>query len=201
MANSGQGGNVRGLTTRAGQSFFGNALPFEVNNYTQINNVDVTRGKLRNGHLHAFTDEQEGQGRRGSFTEFNVPEDKRLLQLNTGRLQARSGLGQALDFAQRTLQNYIIEDSNGRQYLVIGKYAIADVDGRRVFEVQYFPEQAGSIGGLGAFSKIRETELKGDYEYVLLFLIEPGATVTSFSTGGSASRRDDLTGENLVAPE
>ena len=198
--DSGRAGNVRGLTTRVGKSFIGDKLPLEFKAYQKPRNVEVRRGKLVNGHLLAYVDEQEG-GRDRAVDEFRVPNEKRLLQLNTGRLQSRSGVGQALDFATRTLQNYFVEDANGNQYKVIGKYAIANVDGREVIEVQYFPEQAGTIGGLGAFSKIKEQELKGDYEYVLLFLVDPGARITSFSTGGSASRRDDLTAEDLVAPE
>ena len=106
-----------------------------------------------------------------------------------------------LDHAARTVQNYLVEDAGGKRYKVIGKYAIADVDGQQTIEVQYFPEPAGTIGGLGAFSKIDETKLQGDYEFVLLFLVDPGARITSFSTGGDASRADDLSGENLVAPD
>ncbi len=200
VPDSGRGGNVRGLTTRVGRSSFGDQLPLELKAYQKTRNVSVRRGKLTEGHLIAYVDEQEGGSDR-AISKFSVPNDKRLLQLNTGRLQSRSGIGQALDYATRTLQNYFVEDSNGNQYKVIGKYAVANVDNREVVEVQYFPEQAGTIGGLGAFSKIKEQELKGDYEYVLLFLIDPGAKITSFSTGGSASRRDDLTGEDLVAPE
>ncbi len=37
--------------------------------------------------------------------------------------------------------------------------------------------------------------------FALLFLVDPGARITAFSTGGDSTRRDDLTGENLVAPD
>ena len=93
------------------------------------------------------------------------------------------------------------EDAAGNRYKVVGKYAIAPVNGTRMIEVQYFRDPVGSMGGLGPFDKIKDDDLKGDYEFVLLFLVEPGAEIVSFSSGGSASRRDDLRGEGLVAPE
>ena len=198
--NSGRGGNVRGVTTLVGDSFFGNALPLELKDYQDLNNLSTKRRKIANGHLVADVQEQaEGTGRL--IKSFDVPPDKRLLQLNMTRLHTRSGIGKILDQAGQVAQNYFVEDDSGNQYLIIGKYAIANVDGKRLLEVQYFPNQAGTIGGLGKFKKIKDRHLKKDYELVLLFLIEPGATVTSFSAGGSALRRDDLRSENLVAPK
>lgn len=200
VSDSGRGGRVRGYTALVGESFFGDRLPLELKAYQKVRNVSVRRGELRNGQLHGIVAEQP-EGRDRTVSRFSVPDDKRLLQLNTGRLQSRSGIGQVLDHAARTVQNYLVEDAGGKRYKVIGKYAIADVDGQQTIEVQYFPEPAGTIGGIGAFSKIDETKLQGDYEFVLLFLVDPGARITSFSTGGDASRADDLSGENLVAPD
>ena len=200
VADSGRGGNVRGFTTLVGESFFGNGMPLELKAYQKVRDVAVRRGELRNGQLHGIVAEQS-EGRDRTISRFRVPDDQRLLQLNTGRLQTRSGIGKVLDLATRTVQNYVVEDAGGKRYKVIGKFAIADVNGQRMIEVQYFPEQAGTVGGLGAFRKIDETKLKDDYEYVLLFLVDPGAKIVSFSTGGDATRRDDLTGESLVAPD
>ena len=96
--------------------------------------------------------------------------------------ERRAGLGKALSFAVKTLQNYTVEDE-------------------QMIEVQCFSHQAGSIGGLGKFSKVQDRHLKGDYTFVLLFLVDPGAHIIYFSTGGRESRRDDLFEENLVAPD
>ena len=70
-----------------------------------------------------------------------------------------------------------------------------------MLEIQYFPEVAGSVGGVGKFNRIKEDKLKRDEPLVLLFLVDPGARIVSFSTGGDATRRDDLTSDNLVAPQ
>ena len=54
---------------------------------------------------------------------------------------------------------------------------------------------------MGQFERIKERDLKGDYLLVLLFLVDPGVQITAFSTGGEATRKDDLSTENLVAPK
>ena len=200
VPDSGRGGNVRGVTTQAGKSSFRDTLPMPLRSYRKLKNVEVSGGKLASGHLVGEVNMQES-GTDQPIAGLDVPRDKRLLQLNTARLHAQSGFGRALDFASRTVENYIVEDAAGNRYKVVGKYAIATVNGTRMIEVQYFRDPVGSMGGLGPFDKIKDDDLKGDYEFVLLFLVEPAAEIISFSSGGSASRRDDLRGEGLVAPK
>ena len=199
VPTSGRGGAVRRFTTRSGESRFGDKMPVTLTSYQSYKNVDVSRGALADGHLVGYIDEQEG-GTDPAVRRFDVPSDKRLLHLNTEVLKTRSSLGGALSFAVKTLQNFIVTDSQGRQYRVVGKYAIADVEGRQVIEVQYFSHQVGSVGGVGKFEKLKDRHFKKDYQFVLLFLVEPGAEIDNFTTGGAASRRDDLRGENLIAP-
>jgi hypothetical protein len=176
-------------------------MPIALRAYRKLKNAETRRGALVDGHLVGFVDEQES-GQNREISRFKVPSDKRLLQLNTKFLEARSGLGKAISRAVKTVQNYFVEDTRGRRYKVLGKYAIASVNGRRVIEVQYFSGPVGMMGGLGPFDRIKEDrDLKGDYEFVLLFLVDPGARIKRFSTGGSATRAEDLTTENLIAPE
>ncbi|MFQ5414527.1 MAG: hypothetical protein ACE5E6_08725, partial [Phycisphaerae bacterium] len=192
-------GNVRGLTTRVAGSHFGEELPLTLTAYRGTNNVSISRGAIASGHLVGDVADQE-DGTDPPVSRFDVPSDKRLLHLNVGRLQARSTLGRALSFAVNTIQNYTVEDTDGRRYRFIGEYAIANVGGDEIIELQYFRDQVGTVGGVGKLSKIQNRHLKGDYELVLLFLVDPGAHIKFFSTGGSASRRDDLERENLIAP-
>jgi len=194
------GGRTRAFKAIASKSFFGNKLPFELRSYRGMSNVEVSRGALSNGHLIADAKQPETGGDEPVST-FWVPEDKRLLQLNVGHLKAGSVLGKAMSFAVTTVQNYVVMDENGKPYKIIGKYALAKVNGEDVFEVEYFPEQAGTIGGVGKFSRINERGLKKDDEIVFLFLIDPGQKIVRFTTGGSANQADDLRAENLVAPK
>lgn len=200
VADSGRGGSVRGATTLQQQSFFGDALPVVMRNYRQLKNAELAKNLLKEGHLVGYSDEQEN-GTQTEVAKFEIDPDRRLLHLHIRNLQARSGLGKSLSFAIKTLQNYYVEDNAGNRYKIIGKYSIASVEGRDVVEVQYFPNQAGTIGGVSDFDKIKDRHLKGKkYELAFLFLVRPGVTITAFSTGGTSTRRDDLTNENLVAP-
>lgn len=191
-------GNIRTLTTQSSKSFFGDQLPMELKAYRK-KGADIDRGKLTSGHL-AGEVEKQAAGTDDPVTKFDVPDDKRLLHLNVGALQTRSGLGRAISFAVTAIQNYFVEDANGNRYELAGKYAIAKAGDATAIEVMYFKERAGSVGQIGQFEKIKERDLQGDYQLVLLFLIEPGAQITAFSTGGDATRRDDLSMDNLVAP-
>lgn len=196
----GRGGTVRGVTTRVGRSGFGAQTPFTVRKYTTHKDAQVSGGTLRQGHLVAYADEQEGATGQ-AVTAFEVPPDKRLLQLNVMNLKAGSLYGKILRQAVVTMQNYFVTDSNGERYQMCGKCAVSIVNGREVLEIQYFPDQAGSIGGVGPFVSIKERDLDKDDTLVLLFLVNPGATIVEFSTGGAASRADDLRAEGLTAPE
>jgi len=189
---------VRGAATTTGSSFT-NDLPMSLRKYRQQRNVELSRDRLRNGHVIAFVDEQEA-GTSPEIRSFEVPDDKRLLHLNTQALAARSGLGRALSSAVTTVQNYYVEDTRGNRYVMIGKYATAELNGRRVFEVQYFPDQAGLMGAMGKFEDIREDQMSPDDPLVLLFLVDPGVQVARFSTGSGASRDEDLLDQNLTAP-
>ena len=193
-------GNVRRATAEGTQSFFGDKMAMELRSYRQLRNVDIVHGVLRDGHLAGEVDAQAG-GTDPVVTRFNVPEDKRLLHLNTEFLQARSGIGRVLSQAIGTVQNYFVTDERGRQYKIVGKYAIADVNGRRMIEVQYYSTLIGSMGGLGKFDRIRDEDFKNDYRLVMLFHVDPGARIKAFSTGGDATRADDLSTQNLVAPQ
>ena len=195
-----RGGNIRGITSTPGASRFGEELPMTLTSYQRLKNADLKRGAIVAGHLVGNVGDQ-ADGKDRPISKFSVPEDKRLLQLSTIKLQARSGIGRIFTQVISTVQNYYVEDDRGRQYKIVGKYAIANVNGQQVFEVQYFSELAGAMGGLGKFSRIQEKNLGPQDTFALLFLVDPGARITAFSTGGDATRRDDLTSENLVAPD
>lgn len=154
---------------------------------------------MASGSLVAELDKQ-ADGTSQPIQKLVVPEDKRLLQLSMSKLEARSGLGRIISQVVATVENYFVQDSGGNRYEVVGKYAVAEVSGTQVLELQYFGGAEAGVGRMQPFDRIKETHMKGDYGLVLLFLVKPGATITSFSSGGEASRQDDLTGENLTAP-
>jgi hypothetical protein len=200
VSPTGRGGRARKFTTRSGSSFFGDQLPVALTNYEEHNNFESRRGVMSNGHVVADLSMQKEDAAR-ALSKLKVPSDRRLLHLNVAHLQPQSLFGKIKGKAISTLQNFIVEDADGKRYKIIGKYAIAELDNQEVvMEVQYYPEHAGTIGGLGEFRRIKDRHLEEDYDLVFLFLVDPGARILYFSTGGTADRRDDLQDENLVAP-
>lgn len=192
-------GRVRGYTTKMQSSYFGDELPFPLSTYTEGINTEIRRGVITEGSVSASTDAQQ-EDAPSALKKFEVPGDKRLLHLTVGSLQAQSLFGRALGSAVEVAQNFTVGGDGGQVYKIIGKYALAKVENDEVFELQYFPNQIGTIGGVRAFSRIQKRHLDEDAELVFLFLIDPGVKIEYFSTGGRANRRDDLSGENLVAP-
>ncbi|MCP4591582.1 MAG: hypothetical protein GY842_12650 [bacterium] len=197
-------GRVSGLALRG--SFFGEDLP-EGLTMTAYRGADIevnhAASALKQGHLYGIRDDQERQQHQAPFSKFDVPADKRLLHLSVEKLRAQSMLGKALGLAVTTVQNYIVTDDSGRQYRPVGAYILGMFSVYDYIEMQYFPEQSEfSSRSLRNWVKLTENRLRGDYTYVLLYLVEPGAKIVRFSTGGGASVTPiDLSEVDLTAPE
>ncbi|MEK6800059.1 MAG: hypothetical protein AABZ12_13935 [Planctomycetota bacterium] len=196
---TGRGGNIRGAEAEASKSTFGDQLPLVLRAYRQLPNTTLENGALVDGHLVGDVAEQEN-GKNAEVRKFAVPGDKRLLQLSARHLEARSGLGRAITQTIATVQNFTVTDDRGNRYLMVGKYAVAKVGGKDVVETLYF----STLQELGAqrtqFDRIKASDLEGEYVLTFLFLVDPGVKIVSFSTGGDATRSDDLSPDNLVAP-
>jgi hypothetical protein len=191
---------VRTYAADASNSHFGDALPITLKNYQQFSDTQIETDRLRQGIITAHPGRQEA-GTMPPLARLVVPRDKRLLHLSVGALRAGSLYGRAVTQAIATAQSFTVGDAEGRTYKIVGKYVIARVGDEDVMEIQYFPEESGSIGGLSRFREANESNLTNDDLVVFLFLVEPGARITYFSTGGSSMRRDDLEADNLVAPQ
>jgi len=197
--NESRGGRVRHFASLQGASAFGNDLPVALKSYRGQRNLESGAGVIRSGHLIADLTQQDS-GTNEPLTRFDVPPDKRLLHFNVTALSPKSTLGKALGQAVQVAQNYFVEDSRGRQYKIVGKYAKANLNGSDTIEIQYYPDQVGTVGGLGAFARIDEDQLKQGDQMVLLFLVDPGSELVAFSTG-DASRKEDIRAQTLVAPD
>lgn len=197
---SGGADRVSGVRGRAATSSFSHQLPMPMTKFESAE-LEQTAGALANGHVYGNAGEQGGDG-SNKLTTFAVPAGKRMFQLDVQQLRAGSTLGQALNFAVTSLKDYQLNDEAGNRYPVVGQFAQANVDGVDVVEVQYFPETAEMLnrGGMRPFRRIRKSDLESDQSrLVLLFLVQPGAKLTEFTTG-AGRRPTDLRSFNLTAP-
>ena len=196
------GGRVSGVRGTGDGARFGNNLPVPMTDYQQFD-FEHDAESMASGHIYGNRGDQGGSGRDPRLTRFEVPADKRMFQLDVRTLQAGSTLGRALSFAVTSVRNYQLHDDAGRTYPVVGQFAVADVDGTEVVEIQYFSEAvaAAGRGGIREFTRIKDRHLRGSsYRLVYLFLVEPGARLTEFTTG-AGRRPTDLRDLNLTAPD
>ncbi|MFQ5490139.1 MAG: CvpA family protein [Phycisphaerae bacterium] len=194
------GGRVSGSRARADKSFFGPDLPLAVSDYQSLGGVDLdpSNQSLKEGSFYALVTTQDKDSNNAKALHFQVPQGKRLLHLSQKNLKAGSTLGKALNFAIKSVRNYLVTDDAGEKHQMVGQYAIANVDGDEILEVQYFPNQIGSIGrGVKPFTEIKERHLnQRDTQLVFLFLIDQGRQAIEFSTGRG---RTSLKSSNLIA--
>ena len=186
-------------------SFFGDGFPGGVTMtfYRKLDpEINPATQAFKSGHIHGWLPDQGTRQRDVPVSRFDVPTDKRLLHLSVENLQPGSTLGRALNLAVTTMKNYIVTDSVGRQYRPVGSYVIARIGVNDYVEIQYAPEYAEITGrGVRPWAKMRDNFLHGDYTYAFLYLIEPGAKLARFNTGGSGFGTHDLAQLNLAAPE
>ena len=158
--------------------------------------------RLRGGDgCHFFVDvpEEEISPDR-QVKEFLVPGNKRMIQIGASVLQAESMYGKALSFANRVAAQITIRDSNGQAYFAIGQYAAAQVEGRQVFEIQYYPDAGMPERCLKKPKRVTNRILtrggRDKTKFGYLFLVDPGVTIVSFHAGRTGSQ----TLPNIQAP-
>lgn len=151
-------------------------------------------GKFREGHIVADTpDDLPPEGER--ITKFWVPEDKRMVQIGNEYVMAGSFLGRPLELARSTLKQWYLRTADGRNYFARGWYIEATADGKRQIEIQWWPEAEVEERALEDMRKFTRNVMatQRDYKMGLLFLVDPGVTITHFHT---SSR----TAETLTKP-
>ncbi|UCG16554.1 MAG: hypothetical protein JSV19_00655 [Phycisphaerales bacterium] len=190
-----RGGRTHGANVQ--EAGFSDQLPHRLTGYRTVGDAEIRNGVMSEGHITANLDRQ---GTGDEVTRFNVPRGKALLQIDAVNLRAGSLLGRAKSFAVTTLRNYIVTDDRGGQYKICGQIAVAKVGTERIVEIQYYPEQAGSVGGVKEFSRIKKRHLDGpDYELYFLFLVDSGRKIVNFSTTGRRGG-EDISDLDLKAP-
>lgn len=192
---------VHGVNLATRQPFFDDKLPFRLTNYAEGADMQRSGSKLigaRSLTARLSADWEPVEGSMPPLETFDVPENMRLLHLTVEQLHPQSWLGNVMGTAVNQVRNIYLIDSNGRQYMPVGKYAIATIRGETIFELTYLDEIARGNARMPGFEHIRFDDLKGQYAYVFLFHLPPGTRVAKFHTGRT---NIDLTQFNLVAPK
>ncbi len=161
-------------------------LPFTVTSYG--GNAEVTNGVVKGGRLHTTLgpDWMPPPGNNPPAERFEVPADKRMLQVNVIKLQPGSWLGNVMSTARENIGDFYMKDASGHTFPPMGIYAIASVGGQRQFELIYLDETAREIGAhLPKLERIHSRDLQGDYALYFLFIVPPGTKPVEIHTGGT----------------
>lgn len=193
---------VHGVNLATTAPFFSDKLPFAgpLTDYSEGTGFDRSGRKLRSARsltVRLDSNWEPAEGSKQPIETFDVPEDTRLLHLTVEQLHPGSWLGNVRQTSVNLVRNIYLIDSDGKQYMPVGKYAIATIRGETIFELTYLDETARGSARMPGFEHIRFEDLKGRYAYAFLFHLPPGAKPTKFHTGSTDIPLDQF---NLVAP-
>jgi len=190
---------ISGLGPARKESVFSNQLPFTLTNYS-ASEIEASGGTLRGARR--FYAELDGDwaplaGNKQPIRSLEVPEGSRLLQLSVEKLQPQSWIGSIYGGMIDTIRDFYLVDADGKEYMPVGSYAMAVVDGKAIFEMIYLDETARGFARLPKFQRIKRDHMKGNYALYFLFHVPPGSEAVKVHTG----RQDvDLREFDLVAP-
>jgi hypothetical protein len=162
-------------------------LPFEHPLTTYGGQSEITSGTVKNSRtLIAELDNNWAPiaGNQPPAEKFDVPADQRLVQISVEKLQAGSTYGQALAFARENIGDFYMKDAKGNDHRPVGVYAMADINGKKTFELLYLDATERDFARLPKLNRIHGTDLKGDYALVYLFIVPVGTEPTEVHTGG-----------------
>ena len=126
-----------------------------------------------------------------------MPDGSHVLQLSVEKLQPQSWIGNIYGGIIDSIRDFYLIDADGKEYMPVGSYAMAVVDGKAVFEMIYLDETARGFGRLPKFQRIKRSHMKGNYALYFLFHVPPGSEAVKIHTG----RQDvDLRELDPVAP-
>jgi len=158
----------------------------------------LAAGKFKEGHVVV-----EGVGgkvpKSEAVTQFAVPEDLVMVQIGAEKNFAGSTLGQALEFAKRTLAQIFVTSESGDQFFALGVYTAATVNGKRILELQYWPEKREEMPerALEPARRLTTNLLKtaanqNDLKMGFLFLVPKGTHLVKFSTTSRNGQAIDI---------
>lgn len=120
---------------------FTNKLPFEID--TSNGNVPptiYTGESVGNANgVHFFYEIPLNKPSDLFAKEFWVPGGKQMFIVTFDDPKKKSMWGRSIQFASRVVGQTTITDAAGTPHFAIGQYAIAEIGGRWVYEIQYWP--------------------------------------------------------------
>lgn len=156
----------------------------------------VKGGKFAEGHI-VFNPAEASASAAENVTEFAVPGDVRMVQIGAEAVFAGSLPGQVLEYAKRAIAQISIESDSGERYFAIGVYTAATIGGKRILEIQYWPEADVPERCLEPANHLKPNLLRtaadqGNLKMGFVFLVPPGTHIVKFHSSPRNSQEVNI---------
>jgi len=161
----------------------------------------LTEAKSLTGRVGGTSPDRLDGGQGETVTEFDVPADKRLLQVQCQFSPAQTQMLQKIFAHVQGVAQVKVTDTGGNAYLPVGKYIIADqADGTKLVELIYdVSPEAIMASRPEPFRQVKVNDLEGKGGTVgFLYLIPPGTQLKEFQAGGRPFQTQTL---QIKAPQ
>lgn len=193
-SGSGSAGNVQGLTSFLNTVIYEGTgevkkLPSALAANRIGGDVELRDGKFASGRIMGALSALRAMP--NTVTEFDVPGDKRIFQLQSHAKQAQSLAGQVFNFAGSVVNNYFALSNTGDRYPLCGYYALVERDGEKYLELFYTPDPGAT--GYNSMLDFKTDGIRkalrdqADAVIGLIFLVPPGTEITGLRTGTSTT--------------
>jgi hypothetical protein len=169
-------------------------VPVVLNAHDKILLKFLHRGQvIAAGHFYVQVPEKEVPPAL-RVKEFEVPGDKRMVQVGAEQNMPENVLATALNYAAKVTSQPKITTTDGRDYFAVGVYSAAMVGGKMVIEIQYWPDAEVPERCLKEPKKLTASVMKAaspaERKFGYLFLVDPGVEIASFSASGKGKGQD-----------
>jgi len=124
-------------------------------------------------------------------SEFEVPVEKRMVQVGAVQNMPESVYGAAMNYAAKTVAQISVKTSDDRQYFAVGMYVAAFVNNKWIYEIQYWPTAEIPERCLREARVLKPNilkQVKPEHQKLgYIFLVDPGVEIVRFSTGGKGA--------------
>ena len=142
--------------------------------------------KLAEGHVLVEIKDELPEG-ASAVRELWIPADKRIVQLGAEKCMPQTVFARAQNYAAKVAAQIVIYTDDGRQYFAQGVYAYAPAEGKKFFEIQYYPEAEVPERCLKDMQKLKDNLMKSlapeQRKFGFIFVVDPGVKIVSFSAG------------------
>jgi hypothetical protein len=175
----------------AKEAYVTTKLPVALSKKEAVVQRALKGGKL--GECHLVVELPDDSPKGDQVTDFDVPDEKKLVIIDADRNEALSMYGRALNYASNVAAQITLTTADGNTFFAQGVYSMAKQGGQTLFEIQYHPEAEVPERSLAKPKKVTANMLRsapaGERRFGYIFIVDRGVKIVSFSSGGTGGKQ------------